>query len=494
MKPKSIFIFLISVLVGLGLLMYIFPKDGIKITDDFTLQFVTWDEFLNPVENKDITEILESNVIEEEEKDTVEFVEVENLDSVYIDTVLIVYKPVQISVDSTLQRIEFPVDADTMLDNLFKTLTSLQSTGERIHILHYGDSQIEVDRMTDYFRYKLQGTFGGYGAGFHSGIQAYDFKLPMVVSFSDNWFRYKVFPRKDSVLTHSRFGITTSYSAFKEITDSIYTDEISAWIQFDKSPVAYSNVKNFNNLKLYYGYNMTDVKVDVYDGETLLLSNNLPSNQRLQVKTWTFESAPEQLKLEFTGASSPEIYGYSFESNSGVLVDNLSVRGSGGLFFGRFDLSLTSQMYKLMNVRLILLQFGGNAIGGDSSNIAHYAKSLGNQMKYLKNICPYAEIILIGPADMSEKDKNSYVTRPLLPFLVEEIKKAAFANNCAFWNMYEAMGGENSMPSWVFHDPPLAEKDFIHFTPQGAKIVAQMFYKALIVEYNEFVQKQNVSQ
>ncbi|MBN2892767.1 MAG: hypothetical protein JXL97_12940 [Bacteroidales bacterium] len=490
MKPKNILFILLSVLLGLGILMLIFPKDGIKISENFTLQFMTWDEFLKPVKNKDITDILSGNTIDE---DTVKFVEVDLYDSMYIDSVLVLYKPVLISVDSTLQRIEFPKNADTILDPLFKTLSSLQTSGELIHILHYGDSQIEVDRMTDYFRMKLQATFGGYGAGFHSGLQTYDFALPIVVSYSDNWFKYTVFPHKDSLITHRRFGISTSYSTFKSIIDST-EEEINAWIKFDKSPSAYSNVKKYNQVKLFYGQNSTNVAVKLYDGENLLFSDILPANESLQIKTWQFESTPSSLKIEYTGTSSPEIYGYSFESYTGVMVDNISVRGSGGTFFGSMDLSLMGQMFAAMNVRLILLQFGGNAIGRDSSNIVKYAGYLGSQMKYLKNIAPNAQIIVIGPADMSEKMKNSYVTRELLPFLIDEMKKVTFENNCAFWNMYEAMGGQNSMPSWVFHDPPLAEKDFIHFTPQGAKIVAQMFYKALIVEYNEYLKQQSLVQ
>jgi lysophospholipase L1-like esterase len=172
---------------------------------------------------------------------------------------------------------------------------------------------------------------------------------------------------------------------------------------------------------------------------------------------------------------------------AGVMVDNLPVRGSAGLFFGRFDFGLTAQMYSAMNVRLILLQFGGNAVGRDSSNIAYYVQMFGKQMEYLHKLAPKAQIIVIGPADMSEKQKNNYVTRSNLPYLVDLLRKEALSQNCAFWNMYEAMGGENSMPSWVFHDPPLAEKDFVHFTPKGADIIAKMFYKALVADYNKFV-------
>ncbi len=485
MTPKKILLFFIGVLAGLFLLMLIFPKNGIKITDDFTLQFVTINEFFNPVKNTDISDILANNEVVNEDT-IVEFVEPDIYDTAYIDSVAIVYKPVQISIDSTLQPIEFPENADTLPFDFYKTLGSLNEGGGKIHVLHYGDSQIEVDRMTSYFRYKLQSTYGGYGCGFHSGIQAFDFKQPMIVTYSDNWHRYSLFPHKDSLIQHRRFGITTMFSMFKAVNDTL-NDTVTAWIQFDYSPIAFSNVRKFKQLKIFYGHNSLPVNISVYDAETLVFSDILPASENLQIKTFTFENIPHSVKIEYTGASSPEIYGYSFESLSGVMVDNLPVRGSAGLFFGRFDFSLTSQMYAAMNVRLILLQFGGNAVGRDSANIKAYVNYFGKQMDYLHTMAPNAQIIVIGPADMSEKHKNDYVTRENLPYLIGLIKQEAFLHNCAFWNMYEAMGGENSMPSWVFHDPPLAEKDFIHFTPKGADIIAKMFYKALVADYNKFV-------
>jgi hypothetical protein len=63
------------------------------------------------------------------------------------------------------------------------------------------------------------------------------------------------------------------------------------------------------------------------------------------------------------------------------------------------------------------------------------------------------------------------------------MRKATLESGFAFWDMYEAMGGKNSMPSWVFADPPLASSDFVHFNPLGAKIIAEMFYNAFIYEY-----------
>jgi len=475
-------------MLGLLIIMLIFPKEGIKITDNFSLQFTSWNDFLKPIKNTDISDILENNQITD--IDTL-LEKKEIFDSVYIDSVLVVYKPVEISVDSTLQEIEFQEGNDSLLFDFFKELLTIKNTGKRIHILHYGDSQIEVDRMTSYFRYRLQKSFGGYGPGFHSGIQAFNFSAPLVVSYSDNWSRYNLFPRKDSLVTHRRYGLTTTFSMFKSVADTL-NEEKTAWIQFRKSPTAYSTARVYNNISLFYGHNHSEVKLEVYDGENIVSSDILPASTSLKIKKWKFDHTPSKLKFVYTGTSSPEIYGYSFENSTGIFVDNISVRGSAGLFFGSMDLALLQQIFNSLNTRLILLQFGGNAVGKDTVSMKRYVKYFGAQIGYLQKIAPNVKIIVIGPGDMSEKHKNNYVTRPKLPFLINKMKEEVLRRNCGFWNMYEAMGGENSMPSWVFHEPALAEKDFVHFSPQGSNIIAQMFYKSLMYEYNKFLNQQIV--
>jgi hypothetical protein len=59
--------------------------------------------------------------------------------------------------------------------------------------------------------------------------------------------------------------------------------------------------------------------------------------------------------------------------------------------------------------------------------------------------------------------------------------------------MYEAMGGHNSMPSWVYANPALAQKDFVHLNPLGARIIGEMFYRSFIQEYEKFLASQNAS-
>jgi hypothetical protein len=82
------------------------------------------------------------------------------------------------------------------------------------------------------------------------------------------------------------------------------------------------------------------------------------------------------------------------------------------------------------------------------------------------------------------------VTYPGLEKIRDALKSAALESGFGFWDLYEAMGGYNSMASFVHADPPLASADYVHFTGTGINLMAEMFYNALMLEFNEFNNKQ----
>ncbi len=138
-----------------------------------------------------------------------------------------------------------------------------------------------------------------------------------------------------------------------------------------------------------------------------------------------------------------------------------------------------------MNAKLIILQFGGNSVPGISS--AQGGKDFGNyfqsQIQYLKQLHPESSILVIGPSDMSTSVDGVYMTWPYLESVRNGMRDAAFAEGCAFWDMYSVMGGRNSMVSWVSSNPQYAGPDYTHFTPKGARKMAELLYKAIDREH-----------
>lgn len=506
MKPLNILIFILFVFSGMLVLSFVFPKDGYKLTKDWTIYFPSVDEILEPADKKyvDISDIIAENQV----PDTLED-EASGLETAYLkDSSVVYYKPLDIKPGEVTRKIEFPKRDKSVLYTFFKSLANLPNSNRLIRVLHYGDSQIEADRMTSYIRRRLQSQFGGSGPGLIPAIQPYGFLSPAVCEYSGDWKRYAGFARRDSMVQHNRYGVLASFSRFSPlpiplVADTIVPDslqntdtvakervEYTASLTIKHSPYAAANVNRYTRVRLFYGFNTKPFSLKLYRGEDLVSENMLNASESLQVKQWHFACTPAYLHLEFKGEDSPDIYAMALDGTRGVAVDNIPLRGSGGLIFTNSSNRLLASIYSQLNVKLIILQFGGNITPHVLENYDYYERLFYRQLSTLKRLIPDVSIVVIGLADMSKKEKDTYVSYPNIPIIRDALKKASFKAGCAFWDMYEAMGGENSMPSWVFAEPPLAEKDFVHFTVRGARIVAKMFYQALMLEYNGYIKKQ----
>jgi len=74
--------------------------------------------------------------------------------------------------------------------------------------------------------------------------------------------------------------------------------------------------------------------------------------------------------------------------------------------------------------------------------------------------------------------RSSKTTYDIIPELVAEMKKQAAENGFAFFSMYEAMGGKNSMKIW--YDNRMAASDLVHFSDKGTERIAQLLFQNLV--------------
>jgi len=242
-------------------------------------------------------------------------------------------------------------------------------------------------------------------------------------------------------------------------------------------------------MKVYYGYNKEPFLSELYVSDHLVDADFFPATDELSIIKWNLENPASEVTFVFKGNDSPEIYAIALDSQSGVAVDNIPMRGSSGLFFNNINREHLAQMYEELNVKLIILQFGGNYVPSDIDNFSGFENRFSSQISTLRELCPKAAILVVGVADMSMKDKNRYISYPNVEKVRDALRNAALKNNAAFWDLYEAMGGKNSMPSWVNATPPLATSDFVHFNTLGARTVANMLYNAIMYDYRKFLQQ-----
>lgn len=472
-KPWQSLTFVLLVFLALGLLSFSFPKDGIAISSSLKLEFPSLATLFGEKTNKkDISKILDV---------------VNNIDTTFAinDTTAKVVKGNDSAAVKLITSIQ-TTNKDA-LKNFFDALTELKTNPKAIRVLHYGDSQIEGDRITDYLRLKLQGQFGGHGPGLISLMPI----APSVINKISNgpgWDRYNVFTSKDKRVPHSNFGVLASFNRFcnyRKLNDS--STIVTSSISVTTTKGGGANALAYKKLKLFYGGSQTKTWCEFYDGPALVGADSLEEGGSFRIKEYNVGNGSNTHQLKFSGKDSPDFYAISLESETGVLVDNIALRGSSGTFFHQINNGQLKQFYDYLNVKLVILQFGGNATPSikDEKTAINYAGYLRSQINIVKKAAPNASILFIGPADMSLKSGTEYVTYPFLESTRNEIKKVVLESGCAFFDMYDCMGGKNSMAGWV--DQKLAATDYIHFSPQGARKIATLLYSALINDYNSYL-------
>lgn len=484
MKPVKTILFVFSVFALLATSMILVPEEGITV-GQFSFQMPTFSEIFSAEQEVavNVSEIMEQQF------------DLDSLVEMEMDSTLLapVEKKIRkASYDSLVQSIHKIEITDEGRENLalFFEKLHLDSTAR---VMHYGDSQIEGDRMTSYIRNKLQVKFGGTGVGLRPALQPYDYVFSAIQNNSDNWKRYPIYGNVDSLVEHSRYGIMGAFSRYAPVTSDtipfqdslIYESELS----ISSSKIAYNRVKEYKRMRLFYGNAKRPVQFQIIVKNDTILTDTLKSGLDYGVITMFLPDSTNMVSMKFSGYDSPDIYGIELGDTSGITVDNIALRGSSGTIFTKADFAHSAKMYKDLKPNLFILQFGGNVMPyiKDQQAIDRYGRWFASQINRIKLLCPNAAILVIGPSDMSTKKKDKFVTYDYLPAVVEALRQAALNNGCGYWDMYKAMGGHNSMSGWVNAEPQLARPDYTHFSPLGAKLVANMFYNALILEYNNYL-------
>src|SRR5262249_16815074 len=116
---------------------------------------------------------------------------------------------------------------------------------------------------------------------------------------------------------------------------------------------------------------------------------------------------------------------------------------------------------------------GTNELTDGTWTATSYESLLTEILQLFHNAAPNASILVFGPPDRVDLP----VGARLIEILNAE-RRAALANNAAFWSAFEVMGGLGSMQKWFRLG--LAQPDRVHLTGTGYAKLADMLYEDLL--------------
>src|SRR5690606_9736481 len=196
------------------------------------------------------------------------------------------------------------------LDAFFNALATIGSNDQGVRILHYGDSQIEEDRITSFVRKKLQARFGGGGVGMLVP-RAITHSQTIYQSASENWTRYTAFGGKGPFTEDARYGVLAVMCKYNnymaDSLDSVLVEKTfsSSYVSSSPRKNTHATVQNFNIVRVFMGHNSAPVELVLsFDGQEL--SRQIEANTSLQIVSFDLEKAPSSVTVSFRGAASPE--------------------------------------------------------------------------------------------------------------------------------------------------------------------------------------------
>lgn len=369
--------------------------------------------------------------------------------------------------------VEFGNDSLGGLIRFFMALERLKTQGRQVRIAYFGDSMIEGDLISQDLRQLMQEKFGGYGVGFMpiTSIVA-GFRQSIIHSFSTNWGDHNLLDKNHN--GHPP-GIT-GHCFIPALSSGDSAAAGGSWVKY--TAPNRPRLDRFSNVRLFYGKPEGSCYVNCNKQNHKLNGDNSVN------ELFLYKGAGVQVvNASFSCASPLDVYGFSMDSDSGVFIDNFSYRGNSGLTLTQMPYRVLNGLNQYLDYDLIILQYGPNVVNSKLKSYDWYEKGMVEVVKHLKNAFPTASILVISTGDKGYRSNGAIGTDPAVPLLVESQRKTAERTGSAFWNLYEAMGGEGSMAKWVQGDTVYANKDYTHFNHRGAKRIGKMLFDRLIKEY-----------
>ena len=455
--------FFVIAVALLALLCIVFPEGGIAV-GGITLRFPKLHAVLAPEQERSIDELLVQPV----ERDL----------SGMRDSV----EDCRLTLFESQIRMWLPKDDITYFDRFFASAEQARAAGRVVRIVHYGDSQIEQDRISCRLRERMQSLFGGGGPGMLPLRQ-----MVPTVSFNQH--------AEGAITGQSTWGDSSFIRS-----NGNYGPMLRCWhlngsctlsLYSSNGRYATERVGRFSSIRVLYNNRPGPLQVAMTDRKHKVSHSDGSATEGIGMLSWTMDSATTSAHLTMSGDA--DIYGVLVDDGYGVAVDNIGMRGVSGHQFKHVNFEQLAQSYRMMDVGMIIMQFGGNSVPYLKTDkaIEQYCEKLGEQIDFVRRACPASVILFVGPSDMSTKVGGRLATYPKLPLVVERLREMANAHGVAYWSIYDAMGGENSMITW--NKNGLAGSDYIHFSFKGANLMGDYLSDAILKLYELYQIRQELT-
>jgi lysophospholipase L1-like esterase len=349
--------------------------------------------------------------------------------------------------------------------------TMRKEPGAVTRVLHFGDSIVTSDYVSGSLRRKLQEQFGDGGHGYSLIANAWPayFHNDVYRFASSGWLVSRVVGPLSPDGVYGLGGV--SFRAPPGARARFGTAKKGRFGRaVARFELAYFREPDGGTL---------EVNLDGHPHRTLSTAGSPPA---VAYETVAVPDGEHELEL-VSRKGYVRAFGVVMEREGpGVVLDAVGIQGARVRFLGQQDLPSFAEQLRWRQPSLLVYQFGANeSADGFAYSMADYHRTLLDVLRQAKAAVPEAGCLVLGAMDRAERHGEDLVTAPVIPALVDEQRKASAEAGCAFFNLYQAMGGRGSMATWVRRG--LGQADLTHPTGSGAEVLASWIYRALLAGF-----------
>ena len=375
----------------------------------------------------------------------------------------------------------YPGDSVAM-ERFFQKMDSVVFLGEgNVNIMHIGGSHVQAGVFTQQFRDNLLsiGTdmIGGQNFVFPFTAGGTNNPSHFMVNSTGEWSYTRNAVSKD---TDRRMGLA---GAAITTTDPKASVTI---ISRSRRPSYLTPSFDFNKVTLI-GFSETNNVVPVASLDGVTLHGQYDESK----SAYVFDLPRYSDSIRFFFESMPgefTLQGVLLENGtSGISVHTVGVNGAkvtSYLKCNDFERDL-----KLIRPDLVIFGIGINDAADDSFEKQTFKRNYGELIRVIKRVNPDCALLFLSNNDsykrVKVKRKTRYEVNVNGRIVEEAFLEMGKEHNAAVWDQFDIMGGLRSMQDW--EHAGLAQKDKVHFTVEGYKLLGDLLYNALIESYIQHV-------
>lgn len=363
------------------------------------------------------------------------------------------------------------------MDHFYEQLTALKekkNLDRPVRIAYFGDSFIEGDILLADLREELQKYYGGEGVGWlDAGNDLNQYKHTTTQKFTG---LTEHLVKKPDTYDVRQAGMAERYyplSGRANIT-------LAPFMAHE-----YPRTEKWTITQLYLRAKDGASVTFHIDGGKSATEQVAPSSDVQVVK---LNGATSHASIDISG-SNATLFATAQEGNSGIVLDNFSMRGSSGQTLANLPEAMLRQFAQVRPYDLIVFQFGANAItpASKANELQTYATNMKRVIQLFHKCFPTTSILVVGAPDRGSKSSPDG-TMEGVKMLVGYQDQMAADCKVGFYSLYKAMGGPGTMMSLV-DEKNMGSKDYVHINYKGGKYVAPRIFKSIVAGQNNYARK-----